>query len=105
MKELQIIPTHEAILLKRSVEEKNTKHGFIIPEAVGEAQPMVVGTVTTMGKNLNVDFHTTYGEKVPITDGQRVLFERGRGTTVTIDGEEYIFIKLRFVTALIDNYD
>lgn len=105
MKDLQIIPTEQCVLLEKAVEEKNTKMGFIIPEAVGEAQPMVVGTITTMGIEEAIDFKTTYGETVDLKHGTKVLFERGRGTVVEIKGNEYILIPLRFVTALVNNYD
>lgn len=101
----RIIPKEKCILLQRAVEEKTTKMGFIIPEAVGEAQPMVVGKVITMGLDEEIDFHTAYGKVVKIKDGQRVLFERGRGTMVYVKGEECIYIPLQFVTALLDDYE
>lgn len=102
MDKITIIPQEDSILLKRSVKEKQTNVGFIIPEVVGEAQAMIVGTITTMGIDKPYIFKTAYGENIEIYDGQKVLFEKGRGTPVYIEGEEYIFLNKRFVVALYD---
>lgn len=105
MGKIKIIPQEDSILLKKSVEEKQTSVGFIIPEAVGEAQALIIGTVTTMGIDKPFLFKTAYGDEVPIYNGEKVLFEKGRGTSVNIEGEEYIFLNKRFVVALYNEYE
>lgn len=100
MKKLNIIPQENSVLVKRAVEEKQTSVGFIIPEAVGEAQALIIGVLVTMGTKKPFMFKTAYGEEIPIYNKQKVLFEQGRGTPVYVDGEEYIFLDKRFIVAL-----
>lgn len=100
MKGINIIPQENSFLVKRAVKEKKTDSGFIIPEAVGEAQALIIGVITTMGIDKPFSFKTAYGEYMEIKDGQKVLFEKGRGTPVYVNGEEYIFLDRRFVVAL-----
>ena len=105
MKELQIIPRKVTVFLKRCTETTETKKGFIIPEAVGEAQPMILGKICTMGVNDNIVFDDSFGRKLPVKNGQTVIFEKGRGTPFSIKGEEYISIDKDFIVALVNNYE
>lgn len=105
MEKFKIIPDANSIILKRSVETKVTKKGFIIPEAVGESQALIIGTVTTMGEEDGFLFTTSYGKGIRIKEGQKVLFEKGKGTPVYIKDEEFIFIEKCYVVAIIEGYD
>ena len=102
---MQIIPRRVTVFLQKCTETVETKKGFIIPEVVGESQPMILGRLRSIGIEDKIVFDDSFGRKLSVNDGQMVLFEKGRGTQVNIKGEDYICIDKDFIVALINDYE
>ena len=97
-----VIPREDYVILEIDTKDKETNVGFIIPQAVDEAQALVRGIVRTIGTDKGFIFKDAYGESHTVYEGQLVLFEKGRGTVKVINDKEYIFINKNYIIAFID---
>jgi chaperonin GroES len=82
-------PLHDRVLVKRLEEPDDRPGRLIIPdtarERFQEGQVVAVGTgkVNDDGKNL----------PLTVKEGDRILFSKGAGSEVTLDGDEYLLMK------------
>ena len=89
-KKLNIKPLANRVLVKRLEEElQKTAGGIIVPDTAkekpqrGKVMAVGPGRLTDDGKRIAVD----------VKVGDEVLFGKWSGSEITIDGEEYLFIK------------
>ena len=82
-------PLGDRVLVKRVEEESKTKGGIIIPDTAKE-KPQE-GEVVAVGEGARDDD----GKRVPmdVKAGDRILFGKGSGTEVKIDGDDLIIMK------------
>ena len=82
-------PLHDRVLVRRVESEEKTKGGIIIPDTAKE-KPQE-GEVVAVGPGARDE----KGELTPldVKPGDRVLFGKGSGSEVTIDGEELLIMK------------
>ncbi len=89
-KKLNIKPLANRVLVKR-LEEKmqKTAGGIIVPDTAKEKPQR--GKVVAVGPGRMTDD----GEriKVDVKPGDEVLFGKWSGSEITIDGDEYLFMK------------
>ncbi|MBD3368123.1 MAG: co-chaperone GroES [Candidatus Eisenbacteria bacterium] len=89
-KKLNIKPLQNRVLVKRLEEElQKTAGGIIVPDTAkekpqrGKVMAVGPGRMTDDGKRIDVEVEV----------GDEVLFGKWSGSEITIDGEEYLFMK------------
>lgn len=89
-KKLNIKPLSNRVLVKRLEEEmQKTAGGIIVPDTAKEKPQR--GKVVAVGPGrLNEDGDRM---KVEVSVGDEILFGKWSGSEITIDGEEYLFMK------------
>jgi chaperonin GroES len=86
---MKIRPLHDRVIVKRLDEEKKTASGIVIPDTAAEKPDQ--GEVMSVGKGKL----TEKGELVPldVKVGDRVLFGKYSGQTVTLKGDELLVMR------------
>ncbi len=89
-KKLNIKPLSNRVLVKRLEEElQTTAGGIIVPDSAkekpqrGKIVATGPGRMTDDGKRIDMD----------VKKGDEVLFGKWSGSEITVDGEEYLFMK------------
>jgi len=89
-KKMSIKPLSNRVLVKRLEEEvQTTAGGIIVPDSAkekpqrGKIVAKGPGRMTDEGKRIEMD----------VKVGDEVLFGKWSGSEITIDGEEYLFMK------------
>jgi chaperonin GroES len=82
-------PLHDRVVVKRLDEEQKTKGGIIIPDTAKE-KPMQ-GEVLAVGPGARDDRGRIVASDVK--PGDRVLFGKGSGTEVKLDGDKLLIMK------------
>ena len=89
-KKLSIKPLANRVLVKRLEEEmQKTAGGIIVPDTAkekpqrGKVMAVGPGQMTKEGKRI----------KVEVKVGDEILFGKWSGSEITIDGDEYLFMK------------
>ncbi len=97
-KKLNIKPLSNRVLVKRLEEElQTTAGGIIVPDTAkekpqrGKVVATGPGRVTDEGKRIDVD----------VAVGDEVLFGKWSGSEITVDGEEYLFMKDEDILAIL----
>ena len=82
-------PLHDRVVIERIDAEAKTTGGIIIPDTAQEKPQQ--GTVIAVGPGGRDES----GKLIPIDVkvGDRILFGKGSGTEVKIDGVEYLIMK------------
>jgi chaperonin GroES len=95
---MHVRPLHDRLMVQRLDEAEQRVGGIIIPDSAKEKpqQGMVIaaghGKATDAGKRVPLD----------IKAGDRILFGKYSGHEITLDGEEYLFMKADDVLAVIE---
>ncbi len=86
---MNIRPLHDRVVIKRMEEEQKTAGGIIIPDTAAEKPSK--GEVVAVGNGKILD----NGEVRPldVKVGDKVLFGQYAGSTVKVDGEEYLVMR------------
>ncbi len=87
---MKVKPLADRVLVKPEKLEAKTASGIIIPDTAQEKTQTAV--VVAIGDDK---------EKIKVTEGQKVLFEKYAGTAVKIDGEDHLILKAADVIAVI----
>ena len=94
---MKLIPLADRVVLKKMEAEETTKSGFIL---VGSAKEKPdVAEVVSVGPGGMVD-----GKEVTMTvkPGDKVLTEKYGGSTVKVDGEEYLVVRQSEIIAIVE---
>lgn len=90
---MTIKPLADRVLLKQAKAETKTASGIIIP---GTAQEKTQeATVTAVGPGTEKD-------PVTVKVGDKVMYDKYSGTSLNIDGEEYLIVKMSDIIAVIE---
>ena len=91
-------PLHDRVVIRRIEGDEKTKGGIIIPDTAKEKPSQ--GEVIAVGPGGRDEA----GKLIPIDikAGDRVLFGKGSGTEVKIDGQELLIMKESDVMGIID---
>lgn len=95
---MKVRPLHDKILVKQLEEEEKTKGGIIIPDSAKEKPHQ--GKVIAVGKGKILEGGDIRPLDVKV--GDKVLFEKYSGTTIKIEGEEYMMMSESEVLAIIE---
>lgn len=94
---MKLIPLADRVVLKKMEAEETTKSGFIL---VGSAKEKPdVAEVVSVGPGGMVD-----GKEVTMSvkPGDKVLTEKYGGSTVKVDGEEYLVVRQSEIMAIVE---
>lgn len=86
---MKIKPLGERVLVKMVESETKTAGGIYIPQTAQEKTQE--GTVTAIGDDESI--------KVKVKD--RVLYDKYAGSTIKVDGEEQLIVKMDDILAII----
>ena len=92
-----IKPLHDRILVKRIAETGKTPGGIIIPDTAQE-KPME-GKVVAVGGGARSDDGKL--QPLDVKKGDRILFGKWSGNEVTVEGDEYIIMKVSDVMGIL----
>ena len=86
---MNIRPLHDRVLLKRVEEETKSPGGIVLPGAAAEKPSR--GTVIAVGRGKLLE----NGDVRPldVKAGDHVLFGKYSGTTVKVEGTEYLVMR------------
>ena len=86
---MKIRPLHDRVVVKRVEEERKTAGGIVIPDNAAEKPDQ--GEVSAVGKGkIREDGKV---RPLDVKVGDRVLFGKYSGSTVKMDGEEYLVMR------------
>ncbi|MCH5150043.1 MAG: co-chaperone GroES [Spirochaetales bacterium] len=86
---MNVKPLGERVLIKVKASEEKTSGGLIIPQASQEKTQE--GTVTAIGES----------DKITVKVGDNVMYDKYAGTSLKINGEDYLIIKAEEILAVI----
>ncbi|MCD7708499.1 MAG: co-chaperone GroES [Clostridiales bacterium] len=94
---MKLVPLSDRVVLKQLEAEETTKSGIILTgtsqEKPQEAEVIAVGPGGMVdGKEVTMQ----------VKVGQKVIFSKYAGTTVKLDGEEYMIVKQNDILAVVE---
>ena len=88
---MKVKPLQDRILLKPELAESKTASGIIIPDTAQEKTQKAV--VMAVGDDK---------EKIKVSVGDKVIYDKYAVTQIKIEGEEYLIVKASDVVAVIE---
>lgn len=88
---MKIKPLADRVLVKTDKLEAKTASGIIIPDTAQEKTQK--GIVVSIGDDK---------EKIKVTPGQKVMYDKYAGTPIKIDGEDHLIVKAADIIAVIE---
>ena len=86
---MKIRPLHDRVVVKRIEEERKTAGGIVIPDSAAEKPDQ--GEVIAVGNGKILEDGKVRPLDVKV--GDRILFGKYSGSTVKMEGEEYLVMK------------
>ena len=95
---MKVKPLGDRVLIEPSKELEKTKGGIVLPDTAKE-KPQE-GKIVAAGPGKTSD----EGKVIPMSVkvGDKVLYGKYSGTTITVDGEEYLIVREDEIVAIID---
>ena len=92
IKDMKVIPLEDRVLIKTAELEEKTKSGLFIPQTAQEKTQ--VGVVTAIGSDK---------EAIKVKVGQKIMYDKYAGTSIKVDGADYLIIKSKDILAVIED--
>ena len=87
---MKIIPLNDRVLVKSTVTEEKTASGLFIPQTSQEKTQIAV--VEAVGDD----------EAIKVKVGDKVLHDKYAGTSVKVDGEDYLILAASAILAIVE---
>ena len=87
---MKIIPLNDRVLVKSTVTEEKTASGLFIPQTSQEKTQIAV--VEAVGDD----------EAIKVKVGDKVLHDKYAGTSVKVDGEDYLILAASEILAIVE---
>ena len=87
---MKIIPLNDRVLVKSTVTEEKTASGLFIPQTIQEKTQIAV--VEAVGDD----------EAIKVKVGDKVLHDKYAGTSVKVDGEDYLILAASDILAIVE---
>ena len=87
---MKIIPLNDRVLVKSTVTEEKTASGLFIPQTSQEKTQIAV--VEAVGDD----------EAIKVKAGDKVLHDKYAGTSVKVDGEDYLILAASDILAIVE---
>lgn len=95
----KITPLHDYVLVEPFKQEEMTKGGIVIPETAREERA-IKGKVIAVGPGkVNEKGEVV---KIPVKEGQIVLFKKYAPDEIKIDNQEYYFVRADDILAVVE---
>jgi chaperonin GroES len=91
--DMKVKPLADRVMVKLEKNEAKTAGGIIIPDTAQEKTQ--TGTVVAVGPG-------TEKEKITVSPGQKVMYDKYAGTQIKIDGVEHLILKAADIIAVIE---
>ncbi len=88
---MTIKPLGDRVLLKAAEAETKTASGLYIPETAQEKTQ--TATVVAIGDDK---------EMITVKEGQKVMYDKYAGTSITIDDVDHLIIKMQDIIAIVE---
>lgn len=88
---MKVIPIGDRVLVLPIKAESKTASGILLPETTKEKTD--TGTVVAVG---------TDSERIKVSVGQKVMFDRYAGVPAKIDGEGHLLLKAQDIIAVVE---
>lgn len=98
---MKMRPLHDRVIVKRIEQQRKTASGIVIPDSAAEKPEQ--GEVLAVGEGRRGQDGTIH--PLAIKPGDKVLFGKFSGQTVTVDGEELLVLREDDVLAVIEGDD
>ncbi len=95
---MNLKPLHDRIIVEAAAKEEKTAGGIILPDTAQE-KPLK-GTVLAVGPGKRLDSGTMAPMDVKV--GDTVIYGKYSGTEVTLDGSDYVILRLEDVLAVLE---
>ena len=89
---MKVIPLEDRVLIKTAELEEKTKSGLFIPQTAQEKTQ--VGVVTAVGSDKDA---------ITVKVGQKIMYDKYAGTSIKVDGADYLIIKSKDILAVIQD--
>ena len=94
---MKLNPIGKRLVIKKLEKEETTASGIILPSSAQE-QPQYAEVVAVSDQVTNSD-----EIKNEIKVGDRVIYSKYAGTDVSLEGDDYIVIKLEDILAIVED--
>ena len=88
---MKIKPLGDRVLVKNEETEEKTAGGIFIPQTAQEKTQ--TGVVVAVGDDKDV---------IKVKKGDRIMFDKYAGTTVTVEGVDHLIMKMDDIVAVIE---
>ena len=95
---MKIRPLHDRVIVKRVEAERTTASGIVIPDSAGEKPDQ--GEILAVGPGKRDDSGKLITPDVKV--GDRVLFGKYAGQTVTVDGQELLVMREEDIMGVVE---
>ena len=95
---MKLRPLHDRVVIRRVEEETKTAGGILLPGSAAEKPSQ--GEVVAVGNGLVAENGDVRPLDVKV--GNKVLFGQYSGSTVKVDGEEFLIMKESDIFAVIE---
>lgn len=96
---MNLRPLGDRVVIRPIEQEEQTKSGIFLPETAKEKPQQ--GTVVAVGPGARDDDGDRIALDVQVND--TVLYAKYAGTSIKIDGQEYLILKESDVLAVVEN--
>jgi chaperonin GroES len=90
---MKVKPLADRVIVKLEKSETKSSGGIIIPDTAQEKTQ--IGVVVETGPG-------TEKEKITVSAGQKVMYDKYAGTQIKIDGIEHLILKMADIVAIIE---
>ncbi|MDR0639090.1 MAG: co-chaperone GroES [Spirochaetaceae bacterium] len=90
---MKVKPLADRVIVKLEKSETKSSGGIIIPDTAQEKTQ--TGVVTAVGPG-------TEKEKITVSVGQKVLYDKYAGNQIKLDGEDHLILKIADIVAVIE---
>ena len=88
---MKIKPLGDRVLVKFEEVEEKTSGGIYIPQTAQEKTQ--IGVVSEVGDDKDA---------IKVKVGQKVMYDKYAGTTVKVEGKEYLLVKMTDILAIVE---
>jgi chaperonin GroES len=90
---MKVKPLADRVLVKQVAAETKTASGLIIPDTAQEKTQAAIVEAIRPG---------TEKEKITVKPGDKILYDKYAGTTIKVDGEDYLILKNCDIIAIVE---
>jgi chaperonin GroES len=94
---MKLVPLADRVVLKQCEAEETTKSGILLASTAQEKPQEAI--VIAVGPGGICDGKEV---KMQVKEGKKVIYSKYAGTSVKLDGEEYIIVKESEILAIIE---